>query len=117
MKKNRLKRELLRWGMLLAFPALMSSCLMEYPEMTADGELGVDPTSVTVKAKILIDLKSLAAQETGRLARAEDEEAAYSHRIVVAAYEDRQLVQQEVIYEDLSASSRLQTRENASKFL
>lgn len=76
MKKNRLKRELLRWGMLLAFPALMSSCLMEYPEMTADGELGVDPTSVTVKAKILIDLKSLAAQETGRLARAEDEEAA-----------------------------------------
>ena len=43
MKKNRLKRELLRWGMLLAFPALMSSCLMEYPEMTADGELGGRP--------------------------------------------------------------------------
>ena len=43
MKRNRHIRKL--WSGLLALPFLMAACtLHEEPELTADGELGVDPT-------------------------------------------------------------------------
>lgn len=42
---------------LLLLPLTLSGCLFEEPEMTADGELGVDPTEVSVTADITLDMK------------------------------------------------------------
>ena len=45
--KQKLNRYILM-GILL--PVILTSCLYEHPTMTDDGELGIDPTAVTVMA-------------------------------------------------------------------
>lgn len=101
------KKRLVRWCLAALIPALASSCLMEYPEMTADGELGVDPTAVTVEADILIDL-NLPGTEEGMLVERGNEDG-FRHRIIVAAYEGTNVAEKTVIYEDIPHTNRLET--------
>lgn len=99
-----MKRNILLY--MLSMLPLVGGCLMEYPEVTEDGEIGVDPTSVTVNLKIDIDL-SLGDE----VADYSDDEYTYMHRIKIAAYDagTRQLERTETIYEDLTGTNRLQT--------
>ena len=65
MKKTMTYRNrIVRCSMAALLPVLAVGCLMEEPELTAEGELGVDPTSVTVEAEISLDL-NLPDSETG----------------------------------------------------
>ena len=91
---------------IMAMLPLLGGCLMEYPEMTEEGELGVDPTSVKVDIKISADLD--LGDESQNYT---DEDAVYRHRIIVAAYDavTRMLEEREVLYEDLSESGTLRT--------
>lgn len=88
---------------LLLLPLTLSGCLFEEPEMTADGELGIDPTEVSVTADITLDMK-LTELETARLlTRAAGEgNAAYRHRFIVEAYMDNMTSVRRVIYEDVN---------------
>ena len=49
----------------LLLPALMSRLFVRTPVMTRDGEIGIDPTSVTLNAKLKLNLKMPAAEEGG----------------------------------------------------
>ena len=91
---------------MLAMLPVLGGCLMEYPEMTEDGELGVDPTSVTANVKITVDLR-LGEED----ADYSDDSNTYRHRIKVAAYDahTRLLEKYEIFYEDLNGTNRLQT--------
>ena len=111
MKKDMIlcKCRLLRWGMAVCLPFLMGSCLMEHPEMTADGELGVDPTSISLETNILLDLQMPTAASPV-LRTGEDAEDTYYCRIVVGAYQNNRLAEQTVVYEDLPTTNRLQTK-------
>ena len=107
MKKNTFVRQFIRFGMIAVFPVFMSSCLMEYPEVTENGELGVDPTFVTVNAKVSVDLSSSVEGSTDL--NSNTDEKIYKHRIVLAAYEGRELRAQKIVYEDRPLTNRLQT--------
>ena len=89
---------------ILAAMPLLAGCLMEYPEMTADGELGIDPTSVTVSLEISADLK--LGEEIPDYS---DEDEVWMHRITVAAYDagTRLLEKKETIYEELTLDGEL----------
>lgn len=107
MKKNILINRLVRFIIIAACPVLLNSCLMEYPEMTENGEIGIDPTLVTVNAVVSVDLGSSEAGNVDLDSRLE--EKIYKHRIVVAAYEGREVRAQKIIYEDKPLTNRLQT--------
>lgn len=86
--------------LLLLSPAL-SGCLFEEPEMTADGEMGIDPTAVNVTAEITLDMK-LSEIETARSTRTTSEEdIPYRHRFLVEAYLDDMATLRQVVYEDI----------------
>lgn len=89
---------------ILAAMPLLAGCLMEYPEMTADGELGIDPTSVTVNLEISTDLK--LGEEIPDYS---DEDEVWMHRITVAAYDagTRLLEKKETIYEEVAPDGEL----------
>ena len=89
---------------ILAAMPLLAGCLMEYPEMTADGELGIDPTSVTVNLEISADLKLRE-----EIPDYSDEDEVWMHRITVAAYDagTRLLEKKETIYEELTSDGEL----------
>ena len=55
MKKNIYTSIIRTLGCLLLLPAFVSSCLFEEPELTADGELGVDPTAVNIMTNITLE--------------------------------------------------------------
>lgn len=98
MKKN-IYTSLLRLGSLfLLAPVVISSCLYEEPELTADGENGVDPTQVNVMTELKLDMQlgSLDLNKT----RATDP-AEYRHRFIITAYEGKQVAAQQVIYENV----------------
>ena len=85
-------------------PALMTGCLYEHPVMTEDGEIGIDPTSVTLNAKLKLNLKMPAAEEGGEaLLRPEaGESPQYRHRFIIDAYLNRICVARQVIYQDIA---------------
>ncbi len=87
----------------LLISVLMTGCLYENPVMTADGELGIDPTEVTLKANIKLNLKMPASVEGATaLERPEvGEKPSYRHRFVIDAYHNRTLAARQVIYEDI----------------
>lgn len=88
----------------LLLPVLLTGCLYEQPELTEDGELGVDPTAVTLKANLKLNLKMPAATEgAAALERpAAGATPAYRHRFIVDAYLDRVFVARQVIYQDIT---------------
>lgn len=99
-----MKRKLITYILAyLLLPALAASCLYEHPAMTDDGELGVDPTEVTLKAHIKLNLKMPASTEGNpALERPEaGEKPAYRHRFVIDAYRNRIFAARQVIYEEI----------------
>ena len=99
-----MKKKLTTYLLYLLLPALMTGCLYEHPVMTEDGEIGIDPTSVTLNAKLKLNLKMPAAEEGGEaLLRPEaGESPQYRHRFIIDAYLNRICVARQVIYQDIA---------------
>ncbi|WP_300701530.1 DUF6562 domain-containing protein [Bacteroides sp.] len=90
---------------LALLPLLATSCLYEQPQLTGNGELGVDPTGVNVNLNLALDLKIDEAAATRTNTRADEPTTVYRHRIIVDAYQNRQLAMRQVIYKDRSAGA------------
>ena len=108
MKRN---RHIRKFGFgLLALPLLMAACtLHEEPELTAGGEMGVDPTEVNVEATLTLDLsipeREAEGEDTSRVYVSAD--GGFLHRFVVEAYLNRQPVAREVVVEPVTGRTRL----------
>lgn len=89
---------------ILSILPLFSSCLLEYPETTPDGEIGIDPTSVTLRTSITADFRMDNDETDYR-----HETIEYRHRITVAAFLDRKPVAVQTVYEDLSDNGIIRT--------
>lgn len=94
-----------KWFCLLLLPFTFSSCLYEEPEMTSDGQPGVDPTEVTITADININLKLTESGTPGT--RAEATTTTYRHRFIVEAYLNRELAARQVVYEELTERTNI----------
>ena len=99
---------------LLFSTLLVNGCsLHEEPEMTPEGELGVDPTAVTLNLNLAMNL-SLAERAPVTITRAS--ETNYLRRFIVEAYLDRQVAARQTVYEEdfnrasLSVSMKLHAR-------
>lgn len=79
---------------------LVSSCLYEYPEMTSDGEEGVDPTGVEVKVNLSLNMNMVNAAPSTITTRATAEPEEYRHRFIVEAHSGGGAVRQ-TLYEDI----------------
>ena len=99
-----MKKNLATYILYLLLPVLVAGCLYEHPELTEDGEIGVDPTSVTLKANLTLKLNMPAAEENGStLQRPEAGDAPlYRHRFIIDAYLDRVFIARQVVYQDIS---------------
>lgn len=80
------------------FCLTLSSCLYEEPELTSDGQRGIDPTEVTLTADLSINLKLPEAATAD--SRAESAPAGYRHRFIVEAYLNREVAARRVVYEE-----------------
>lgn len=100
MKRNTYTSMIRTLGCLLLTSIFVSSCLYEEPELTADGEMGVDPTAVNIMTNLTLET-SFVPVEVNRNTRAAT--TTYQHRFVVAAYEGTQKVASQVIYQDIQA--------------
>lgn len=88
---------------LLLLTLTLSGCLFEEPEITADGELGIDPTEVSVTVDITLDMKLTELKTVRSFGRATDEgEIPYRHRFIVEAYMDDMATVRQVVYEDVN---------------
>ena len=55
--KNKIYTTYIHLGaLLMLLPAIVSSCLYEEPELTADGTKGVDPTQVNIMSEVTLDM-------------------------------------------------------------
>ena len=81
MKNTRILFRKLAYGCLLL---LCTGCLHENPELTEDGEMGVDPTSVILNANLNINLDFTLLEEADTRATAND----IQQRITIAAFLD-----------------------------
>lgn len=89
--------------------ALVAACfccctLHEEPTLTASGEPGIDPTETTVNANIQMNI-TLGDSEGSTIAHAATDQ--YLHRFIVEAYLDRQPVQRQVVYENVTDRTHL----------
>ncbi len=83
---------------LLFITLLAGGCsLHEEPEMTSEGELGVDPTAVTLNLNLTMNL-SLAERAPVTVTRASENK--YLRRFIIEAYQDRQVVARQTVYEE-----------------
>lgn len=106
MKRNRHIRKL--WSGLLALPFLMAACtLHEEPELTADGELGVDPTEVNVEVNLTLDLNLPEQGNEENSSARVSANADYLHRFIVEAYLNRQPVARQVFVESITDRTHL----------
>lgn len=105
MRKIRIHQLLHIWiqciGLLLV-SMLVGCTLHEEPELTAGGELGVDPTEVTLKANLKLDITRKERTSVG-----ENEEESYLHRFIVEAYLNRQVVARQVFYENVTGQTHI----------
>lgn len=99
MKKNTYISIIRTLGCLLLLPVFVSSCLYEEPELTADGELGVDPTAVNIMTTLTLETP-FDPVNVNRSTRAAAT-TTYLHRFVVAVYEGSQKVAGQVIYQEI----------------
>lgn len=97
-------RQLCQLLCLALLPLVATACLYEHPELTKDGELGIDPTEVVLKANLTLKLKMPASNEgTSALERpVVGTTPEYRHRFIIDAYLDRMFVARQVIYEDIT---------------
>ena len=98
MKKNTYTSIIRTLGCLLLLTIFVSSCLYEEPELTTDGELGVDPTAVNIMTNLTLKT-SFGLVNGNRGTRAAT--TTYLHRFVVAVYEGSQKVAGQIIYQDI----------------
>ena len=85
----------------------MTACsLYEHPEMTENGEIGIDPTAVNVNINLSLQLKTDEAANDEVASRA-DAETGYRHRIIVDAYLNRILSKRQVVYKELTEAAKL----------
>lgn len=106
MKRNRHIRKL--WSGLLALPFLMAACtLHEEPELTADGELGVDPTEVNVEVNLTLDLNLPEQGNEENSSARVSANTDYLHRFIVEAYFNRQPVARQVFVESITDRTHL----------
>lgn len=98
MKKNTYTSIIRTLGCLLLLTIFVSSCLYEEPELTTDGELGVDPTAVNIMTNLTLKT-SFDLVNVNRGTRAAT--TTYLHRFVVAVYEGSQKVAGQIIYQDI----------------
>lgn len=88
-----------KWFCLMLLPLTLNSCLYEAPEMTSDGQPGIDPTEVIITANLSINLKLTEAETP--MVRAESTSPAYRHRFIIEAYLNREVAARQMVYEDL----------------
>lgn len=106
MKRNRHIRKF--WSGLLALPFLMAACtLHEEPELTADGELGVDPTEVGVEVNLTLDLNLPEQGNEENSSARVSANTDYLHRFIVEAYFNRQPVARQVFVENITDRTHL----------
>ena len=106
MKRNRHIRKL--WSGLLALPFLMAACtLHEEPELTAEGELGVDPTEVNVEVNLTLDLNLPEQGNEENSSARVSANTDYLHRFIVEAYLNRQPVARQVFVESITDRTHL----------
>lgn len=106
MKRNRHIRKF--WSGLLALPLLMAACtLHEEPELTADGELGVDPTEVNVEVNLTLDLNLPEQGNEENSSARVSANTDYLHRFIVEAYFNRQPVARQVFVENITDRTHL----------
>lgn len=89
---------------LALLPLIMMGCLYEHPELTENGELGIDPTGVNVTAELSLKLK---LNDTGSARSDTRAEQTHRHRIIVDAYLDRELAARQVVYKELTNAEEL----------
>lgn len=89
----------------LLLPVVITSCIYEHPSLTDDGEMGIDPTQVIVKANLTLNLKypSITAGQPDWQRPVVDGNPEYRHRFIIEAYIDRQLADRQVFYEDVES--------------
>lgn len=106
MKRNRHIRKF--WSGLLALPFLMAACtLHEEPELTAEGELGVDPTEVGVEVNLTLDLNLPEQGNEENSSARVSANTDYLHRFIVEAYFNRQPVARQVFVENITDRTHL----------
>lgn len=86
---------------LLLLSLTLSGCLFEEPEMTAEGELGVDPTELTLTADITLDMKLSELEPSRSVTNTTEEEIPYRHRFIVEAYMDGIATMRRIVYEEV----------------
>lgn len=95
--KNKIYTTFIHLGaLLMLLPAIVSSCLYEEPELTADGTKGVDPTQVNIMSEVTLDM-NLAPLEINNTRAATT--SGYNYRFTVIAYEGKEEVARQEIYE------------------
>ncbi|CAK7028109.1 DUF6562 domain-containing protein [Bacteroides rodentium] len=95
-----MKKILLIW----MWTAFLCGCqLHEEPELTADGETGVDPTTVTLTANLALNI-NLSEKSAPRVTSNNSD---YLHRFIVEAYLNRRPVKRQVIMEEITDRTRL----------
>ena len=109
MRKENLYKRLVRsvWCF-FALSALLCGCLYEHPELTSDGENGIDPTSVTLNANLLLHLNMPALRSEGTSMGnpvLNSDISKYRSRFIIEAYIDRAFVSRRVVYQDVMADA------------
>ena len=90
----------------LLLPALMTACsLYEEPELTQDGEPGIDPTGVNVNIALSLQLDTENITDNGTGTRAD---AGHRHRIIVDAYQNRILSKRQIVYHEMTDAAKLE---------
>ncbi|WP_455587270.1 DUF6562 domain-containing protein [Bacteroides sp.] len=82
---------------------LLSGCIHDYPEMTDDGETGIDPTLVQVSAEVTLELELVPLEVITQIGTRAGGD--YRRRFVIDAYRDGKVVQRQVTVLDESAES------------
>lgn len=106
MKKNSYTPLFKRICCLLLSLTMTACSLYEHPEMTENGEIGIDPTAVNVNINLSLQLKTDEAANDEVASRA-DAETGYRHRIIVDAYLNRILSKRQVVYKELTEAAKL----------
>ena len=87
---------------------MMAACtLHEEPELTADGELGVDPTEVNVEVNLTLDLNLPEQGNEENSSARVSANTDYLHRFIVEAYLNRQPVARQVFVESITDRTHL----------
>lgn len=97
-----MKKKIFNMALVLFASLTLGSCVLhEEPKRTADGELGIDPTEVSLNVDVALNLELPGTDET--LFQVPD---TLMHRFVVEAYNrDREVVNRQVIYDDDMSTS------------